>query len=219
MVPLFSPETEAAIAIAAAWLADLPHPLVLATEHLLMGMAACEHEVGQWLRARNFDPITLRDEILERYGLATSSFELETSPPTRLHEPENDPTPPPPQRSSAAPPSPVSMAEKESTKHPSDLSVVRTLDASANRAREALRVIEDYVRFALDDRHLTEGLKTLRHRLTSALSKLEISDRLAMRETQSDVGTSISTEAELVRRSPQDVVTANFTRLQEALRA
>ena len=39
----------------------------------------------------------------------------------------------------------------------------RILDASANRAREALRVMEDAARFLLDDRSLTEQLKVLRH--------------------------------------------------------
>ena len=41
----------------------------------------------------------------------------------------------------------------------------RILDASANRAREGLRVVEDYVRFVLDDPGLTERLKEVRHRL------------------------------------------------------
>ena len=33
------------------------------------------------------------------------------------------------------------------------------LDAAGNRARGGLRVVEDYVRFALDDRHLTRSAK------------------------------------------------------------
>ena len=35
------------------------------------------------------------------------------------------------------------------------IATLRVLDAAANRAREGLRVVEDYVRFVLDDRHLT----------------------------------------------------------------
>jgi thiamine-phosphate pyrophosphorylase len=34
-------------------------------------------------------------------------------------------------------------------------SVVRVLDASFNRASEGLRVVEDYVRFVVDDAQLT----------------------------------------------------------------
>ena len=46
--------------------------------------------------------------------------------------------------------------------------LARILDASANRAREGLRVVEDYVRFALDDPGLTRRLKEVRHRLAEA---------------------------------------------------
>ena len=37
--------------------------------------------------------------------------------------------------------------------------LARILDASANRAREGLRVAEDYVRFVLDDPGLTKRLQ------------------------------------------------------------
>ena len=47
------------------------------------------------------------------------------------------------------------------------------LDAAANRAREGLRVVEDYVRFTLDDRHLTSLLKNWRHRLADVLSSID----------------------------------------------
>ncbi len=59
--------------------------------------------------------------------------------------------------------------------------ILRLLDASANRGREALRVVEDYARFVLDDAHLTGCLKVLRHDLTAALACLPMVDRLAMR--------------------------------------
>ena len=36
-------------------------------------------------------------------------------------------------------------------------SVLRLLDANANRAREALRVVEDYARFVLDDGEMLPG--------------------------------------------------------------
>jgi thiamine-phosphate pyrophosphorylase len=96
---------------------------------------------------------------------------------------------------------------------------LRAFDAAANRAREALRVLEDFVRFGLDDRHLTSRLKDLRHRLTATLGEIPMADRLAARETAADVGTSLSTSAEEVRRDAADLLTANFLRLQEALRS
>ena len=45
----------------------------------------------------------------------------------------------------------------------------RILDASANRAREGLRVVEDYARFVLDDPGLTRRIKEVRHRLGEAV--------------------------------------------------
>lgn len=102
---------------------------------------------------------------------------------------------------------------------PEPVTVLRILDAAANRAREGLRVVEDYVRFALDDRHLTNLLKCLRHDLASALQHVSLADRLASRETQADVGTAIATPSEQLRESLGDVLAANFLRLAEALRS
>jgi thiamine-phosphate pyrophosphorylase len=95
----------------------------------------------------------------------------------------------------------------------------RSLDASANRAREALRVVEDYCRFALDDAVLSAELKQLRHDLAEALEELPPAGLLAARDTLGDVGIGISTERERHRSSPLDVVEANLKRLQEALRS
>src|SRR5438067_1039474 len=75
-------------------------------------------------------------------------------------------------------------------------SVLRILDANANRAGEGLRVVEEYLRLALDDRHLTSVCKNLRHDLAAALAKIPVADRHAARETQQDVGTGISTASE-----------------------
>ena len=97
--------------------------------------------------------------------------------------------------------------------------MLRVLDAAGNRAREGLRVVEDYVRFVLDDRHLTDQLKRLRHDLAGLLGRLSLDERLQARETQSDVGTALSTPSERRRASTAAVLTANFTRLQEALRS
>jgi thiamine-phosphate pyrophosphorylase len=95
----------------------------------------------------------------------------------------------------------------------------RVLDADANRAREALRVIEDYCRFVLDDAFLSNECKQLRHDLTDALSLVCDADLLAARDTGHDVGTTLSTAAEQSRQSLAEVVRANLKRLQEALRS
>jgi thiamine-phosphate pyrophosphorylase len=96
----------------------------------------------------------------------------------------------------------------------------RMLDASANRAREALRVIEDYCRFVRSDALLTEQLKRLRHDLRYVVEDLFTGlERVLARETSADVGTAISTPEERTRHSLTGVVEANLKRLQEALRS
>ncbi|MGO8690692.1 MAG: thiamine phosphate synthase [Thermoguttaceae bacterium] len=96
--------------------------------------------------------------------------------------------------------------------------VLRIIDAAGNRAREGLRVVEDYVRFALDDRHLTEQCKRLRHDLAAALGRLPPGHCLAARDTQADVGTTLTTPSEQHRADAGGVLAANFARLQESLR-
>ncbi|HEY8503917.1 MAG TPA: thiamine phosphate synthase, partial [Gemmataceae bacterium] len=95
----------------------------------------------------------------------------------------------------------------------------RALDANANRAREALRVLEDYCRFALDDRFLTEQAKSLRHELAAALGALPVSLLLQARETDRDVGTAVGAATERHRDGPRHVALVNLKRLQEALRS
>ncbi len=99
------------------------------------------------------------------------------------------------------------------------MDTARILDACANRAREGLRVVEDYCRFVLNDAFLTRTLKELRHDLTAALDELSADLLLEARETQRDVGTDLTTSAESVRNSLRDVVQANWKRLQESLRS
>ena len=94
----------------------------------------------------------------------------------------------------------------------------RILDAAANRAREGLRVVEDYVRFTLDDADLTALLKDCRHELTDSLRAAGARSWIRARETQADVGTELSTPAERLRSSPGDVLQANLKRVQEATR-
>jgi thiamine-phosphate pyrophosphorylase len=97
--------------------------------------------------------------------------------------------------------------------------VLRILDAAANRAREGLRVVEDYLRFVLDDRFLTETAKQIRHDLVSAIKKIPADHLLASRETQADVGTGLTSVAEATRADFASVLAANFGRLSESLRS
>src|SRR4051794_801403 len=98
-----------------------------------------------------------------------------------------------------------------------DPKVLRLLDANLNRAREALRVIEDYARFVLNDQPTCAELKELRHELADA-TKAFVSDATLHRDTLGDVGTGNKTSAELAREDLAHVVIAAVKRLGEALR-
>ena len=96
---------------------------------------------------------------------------------------------------------------------------LRILDASLNRATEGLRVVEDYVRFVLDDAHLTEQFKQLRHKLAAAGAALPLPQRYAARDTQQDVGTTITTPSEVRRVDAWEVCVASFERVKQSLRS
>jgi len=103
--------------------------------------------------------------------------------------------------------------ESESSRQPeptlnntSRSGTTRILDAAANRATEGLRVVEDFARFSLDDAHLTRLTKNLRHDLATTCAGLSLPDRHASRETQQDVGTTITNSHQplaSLRREPR----------------
>jgi thiamine-phosphate pyrophosphorylase len=97
---------------------------------------------------------------------------------------------------------------------------LRIIDSALNRATEGLRVVEDYVRFVLDDRFLTGKVKALRHELAEAgAAAVSAADRHAARDTVGDVGTQISTVAEGRRGDAWEVCAASFKRAEQALRS
>ncbi len=96
--------------------------------------------------------------------------------------------------------------------------VFRILDANFNRAREALRVAEEYVRFVLDDPALAAGAKSMRSDLQRIYQSLPAGAMLTARDTPGDVGTTLTSDTEHVRESPAEVAVAACKRLTEALR-
>lgn len=221
-----------------------PQPLELATQHVLLGLAASDHEVGRWLRQKGVDPDRIEAEIRELYGFADEPAELglpdaleipaesltETNavatgrpgvPLDRVGASPQRPRPidPPLVDTCARPHASEPPLAPEPTAMPQRLGALRVIDAAANRAGEGLRVVEDYVRFVLDDRFLTTALKEFRHQFSAWLSRFAWSDRLAARETQADVGTQLTACAERPRQNPTDLLAANFLRVEEALRS
>lgn len=92
--------------------------------------------------------------------------------------------------------------------------IKRILDANLDRAREGLRIIEEWCRFGLDQQQLVEECKQMRQEIAS-WHQSEI--RLA-RDTLTDTGTTLSHPQEEQRSSVEQVLQANLCRVQEAMR-
>ena len=95
-----------------------------------------------------------------------------------------------------------------------DPRVARLIDANLDRAREGLRVVEDWCRFGLDREDLVVTLKDWRQRL----GRLHQDRYKKARSTSTDTGAGLGHPAQLDRHSPRQVVAANCGRVQEALR-
>jgi thiamine-phosphate pyrophosphorylase len=90
--------------------------------------------------------------------------------------------------------------------------ISRIIDANVNRAVEGLRVVEELVRFVLEDKKLTGQLKALRAKIRRGSAELKV------RSSETDVGREIYHTTEAARNTLLDIFTANIKRAQEALR-
>ncbi len=90
----------------------------------------------------------------------------------------------------------------------------RILDANLDRAREGLRVIEEWCRFGLNDAQSSALCKDLRQEL----AHWHRPEYRAARDTPGDLGTHLTHAQEEQRQSITAVLQANFCRIQEALR-
>ena len=96
--------------------------------------------------------------------------------------------------------------------------ILRVIDANANRTREALRVLEDYARFILNNDQISGDIKNLRHELAQTLRPF-LAEAILHRDTPGDVGTTLTTPGEQSRDDVAAVVIAAGKRAGEALRA
>jgi thiamine-phosphate pyrophosphorylase len=187
----FSADWSACLAAAEQLLIDYPRPLELATEHLLLSLTATDNEVSRWLAEHGLTLDALETEVHRLSGHRPGPLPIEEDVEEVL----------------------VPAAEHE------EIAVLRILDAAANRAGEGLRVVEDYLRFALDDRHLTSVCKAIRHDLAVAVRSFPAIERHGARDTQSDVGATVTLPAEQFRADIAAVLEANFKRVEQALRS
>ena len=91
--------------------------------------------------------------------------------------------------------------------------MLRLLDANLDRAREGLRVAEDWARFVLNRRDLVEATKDLRQQLGAC----HLQQYRQARHTATDSAAGLAHPAQQQRPSAS-VVAANCARAQEALR-
>jgi thiamine-phosphate pyrophosphorylase len=92
--------------------------------------------------------------------------------------------------------------------------ILRILDANLDRAREGLRIVEEWCRFGLDNVKLARECKDLRQQLAA----LHTPDLRAARNTVGDVGTQLTHLQEEQRENVDRLLIANLCRIQEALR-
>ena len=97
---------------------------------------------------------------------------------------------------------------------PSDNRIAQLLDANLDRAREGLRVMEDWCRFGLKRSDLSVQLKDWRQKLGIHHHNMYRKARM----TSQDPAMGISHPLQKVRSTPEAVFIANSCRVQEALR-
>ncbi|MDR0977502.1 MAG: hypothetical protein LBL71_00455 [Endomicrobium sp.] len=106
------------------------------------------------------------------------------------------------------------MAQQSNTSSVSTKLVLRIIDANLNRCREGLRVVEDFLRFVFDDGILYKDIRSIRHSVDKIL-RSKYGKVINERESFEDPGRQIP---ETVVKEVPAVITANFKRVEEALR-
>ncbi len=215
-----SPRLRLALRAAESLLFEYPQPPTLATEHLLLGLAAVPGEVSAWLTEQSLDAASLETEVHRLAGHQPGPLPLDLDAPltAQAYSPEQSASSQPVSKKTGTP-----RSDRQELVAPdafrSGSGLWRALDAAANRAGEGLRVVEDYVRFLLDDSHLTNECKLLRHDLAAVLVQLPEPWRLAARNVPGDVGAEITTAGEERRSDPVAVAVASCKRAQQGLRS
>jgi len=97
---------------------------------------------------------------------------------------------------------------------PSDNRIAQLIDANLDRAREGLRVMEDWCRFGLKRSDFSIQIKDWRQQLGVHHHNIYRKARL----TSNDPAMGVSHPLQQVRTTPESVFIANSSRVQEALR-
>ncbi|MDR1417916.1 MAG: hypothetical protein LBI80_01970 [Endomicrobium sp.] len=92
--------------------------------------------------------------------------------------------------------------------------VLRIIDANLNRCREGLRVVEDSLRFILNDGEFYKKIRAIRHNTDKILREI-YGEIIKERNSFVDSGRQMK---ENTRRNLTAIIVANFKRAQESLR-
>jgi len=99
-----------------------------------------------------------------------------------------------------------------------DKRLLRVLDVNYNRAKEALRVLEDIFRFIWENKPATKKTRDIRHKLTDIFKdKAILKKMLKERNAQKDIGRRPD-KLEMPRKDIDSLRYANFQRAKESLR-
>lgn len=111
------------------------------------------------------------------------------------------------------------MKEIKAKRNSTVVGIWRTLDASANRSAEAVRVLEDILRFCLNDAFLSQEAKTIRHELAVAFARDDLRARIRLRDVAGDVGVHNKVEKTPLRTEIKHVFAANAARASQSIRS
>ncbi|MCQ9201467.1 MAG: thiamine phosphate synthase [Prochlorococcus marinus XMU1425] len=95
-----------------------------------------------------------------------------------------------------------------------DLRTLQIIDANLDRAREGLRVLEDWARFGIGKEKYVESIKNFRH----ILGKNHLEVYKQSRNHIQDKCKGLTHEEQINRKTPEQIVSSNSGRVQEALR-
>ena len=104
--------------------------------------------------------------------------------------------------------------ENPNTSQPEDLRISQIIDANLDRAREGLRVLEDWARFGLGKEDFVKRIKNFRQ----ILGKNHLEIYKTSRNYIKDQCKGLSHVEQFNRKSPEKIISSNSARVQEALR-
>ena len=95
-----------------------------------------------------------------------------------------------------------------------DLRIYQIIDANLDRAREGLRVLEDWARFGLGENDFVVKIKNFRQ----ILGKNHLEVYKQSRNHIEDQSKGLTHQEQINRRTPEQIISSNSGRIQEALR-